>query len=506
MRRLEDFPDAHLRIFDRPPPPDPAAVQSVYLVGICGKGMGALAELLAQAGYRVRGSDEAAYPPMSTRLAEAGIPVDEGFSPENLVRANPDLVVVGNAAVPTHPEATYARERGLVQLSVPEALAHFFLQGRRSLVVAGTHGKTTTTGLLVHVFREAGLDPGFLVGGVMAGLGTTAGVGSGPHFIVEGDEYDAAYFDKRPKMLHYRPTSAVVTSMELDHTDIYAGWDDYRDAFVAFARLVSPGGLLALHGDDPEVRALAAHSGGRVHFYGLEGHDDFLRESGDFVSARDLHAGEGGQRFTLVRGGGALGEVFLPLGGRYNVLNALAVCTLALDEGLGFDAIAHGLATFRGMRRRQELRGEAGGVLVVDDFAHHPTAVAGTVAGVRERWPGRRLVAVFEPRSNSSRRKVFEARYGEAFDAADRVFLSTPPLRHNDDAADFLDPEAVAARVAARGVPASAHPGAAELLGPLLDTLRPGDLVLVMSNGSFDGLVGKLLAALRERENAPVTP
>ncbi|HLT48188.1 MAG TPA: Mur ligase family protein [Rubricoccaceae bacterium] len=503
MRHLEDFPDAHLRIFDRPPPPDPSAVKSVYLVGICGKGMGALAELLVQAGYAVRGSDEAAYPPMSTRLAEAGIPVDEGFSAENLARARPDLVVVGNAAVPTHPEATYARERGLVQLSFPEALAHFFLRGRRSLVVAGTHGKTTTTGMLVHVFREAGLDPGFLVGGVLAGLGATAAVGSGPHFIVEGDEYDAAYFDKRPKMLHYRPTSAVVTSMEFDHADIYADWDDYREAFVTFAGLVSEGGLLALHGDDPEVRALAAHSGGRVHFYGLEGHDDS-------VSARDLRAGEGGQRFTLVQGGEALGEVFLPLGGRYNVLNALAACALALDEGLGFEAIAGGLATFRGMRRRQEVAGEAAGVLVVDDFAHHPTAVAGTVEGVRERWRDRlrsgRLVAVFEPRSNSSRRKVFEARYGEAFDAADRVFLSTPPLRHNDDAADFLDPEAVAARVAARGVPASAHPGAAELLGPLLDTLRPGDLVLVMSNGSFDGLVGKLLAALRERENAPVTP
>ena len=499
MRRLEDFPDAHLRLFDRPPLPDPSAVTSVYLVGICGKGMGALAELLAQAGYAVRGSDEAAYPPMSTRLEEAGITVDEGFAAENLVRARPDLVIVGNAAVPTHPEATYAREHGLVQLSFPEALAHFFLRDRRSLVVAGTHGKTTTTGMLVHVFREAGLDPGFLVGGVLAGLGTTAAVGTGPHFIVEGDEYDAAYFDKRPKMLHYRPTSAIVTSMEFDHADIYADWDDYRAAFVAFAGLVPSEGLLALHGDDPEVRALAPHTASRVQFFGLEGGDDD-------VSARDLRAGEGGQRFTLVRGHEALGEVFLPLGGRFNVLNALAVCTLALDEGVAFDALAHGLATFRGMRRRQEVAGEAAGVLVVDDFAHHPTAVAGTVAGVRERWPGRRLVAVFEPRSNSSRRKVFEGRYGEAFDTADRAFLSAPPLRHNDDAADFLDPERVAALIGERGVPASAHGGATDLLQPLLDEVRPGDLVLVMSNGSFDGLVGRLMAALRERENVAASP
>jgi UDP-N-acetylmuramate: L-alanyl-gamma-D-glutamyl-meso-diaminopimelate ligase len=501
MRRLEDFPDAHLRIFDRPPPPDPSAVRSVYLVGICGKGMGALAELLAEAGYAVGGSDEAAYPPMSTRLAEAGIRVDEGYAAENLVRARPDLVVIGNAAVPTHPEATYAREKGLAQLSFPEALAHFFLRHRRSLVVAGTHGKTTTTGMLVHVLRTAGLDPGFLVGGVLAGEDRTAGVGSGPHFVVEGDEYDAAYFDKRPKMLHYRPASAVITSMEFDHADIYASWDDYREAFIQFAGLVPPEGLLALGGDDREVRALAPHTGGRVRFFGLEGGDAA-------VTARDLRAGEGGQRFTLVADGAALGEVFLPLGGRYNVLNALAVCTLALDEGVPFDALARGLATFRGMRRRQEVKSEAAGVLVVDDFAHHPTAVAGTVAGVRERWQERlrsgRLVAVFEPRSNSSRRKVFEQRYGEAFDGADRVFLSTPPLRHNDDPADFLDPARVADLITARGVPATAHVSAADLLPLLLDEVRPGDLVLVMSNGSFDGLVDKLLAALREREAAAV--
>jgi UDP-N-acetylmuramate: L-alanyl-gamma-D-glutamyl-meso-diaminopimelate ligase len=461
--------------------------------------MGALAALFAEAGYAVRGSDEAAYPPMSTQLAAAGIPVDEGYRAENLRRAHPDLVVVGNAAVPTHPEAAYAREQGLAQLSFPEALAHYFLEGRRPVVFTGTHGKTTTTGLAVHVFRTAGLDPGFLVGGVMAGEERTAAVGTGPHFLVEGDEYDAAYFDKRPKMLHYRPQVAVVTSLEFDHADIYADWDDYREAFRAFVRLVPADGLLVLNGDDAAVRALAAESAAPVVFVG---HDE-----GNDVTARRVRADEGGQRFEVVAPGADPFEVLLPLGGAHNRFNALCVAAVALHEGIAPEAVARGMATFRGMKRRQEVRGEAAGVLVVDDFAHHPTAVAGTLAGVRERWGARlrtgRLVAVFEPRSNSSRRKLFETPYGEAFDAADRVFLSTPPLRHNDDPADFLDPEAVAAHVRARGTPAEAFAGTDALLPALLDALRPGDLVLVMSNGSFDGLVDRLGAALRARENPP---
>jgi UDP-N-acetylmuramate: L-alanyl-gamma-D-glutamyl-meso-diaminopimelate ligase len=501
MRRLEDFPDAHLRLFERPAPPSTEALRSVYFVGVCGKGMGALAELFAEAGFAVRGSDEKAYPPMSTRLAEAGIPVDEGFRPENLQRAAPDLVVVGNACTPTHPEATWAREHRLAQLSFPEALARYFLKDRRSVVVAGTHGKTTTTGLAVHVFREAGLDPGFLVGGVISGEEKTAAVGTGPHFIVEGDEYDAAYFDKRPKMLHYRPQVAVVTSLEFDHADIYADWDDYREAFRAFVRLVPDDGLLVLNGDDAAVRALAVESAAPVVFVG--------HGEANAVTARNVQPGEGGQRFDIAVAESTPFEVFLPLGGAHNRFNALGVAAVALHEGVAPEAVARGMGTFRGMKRRQEVRGEAGGVLVVDDFAHHPTAVAGTLEGVRERWAERlrtgRLVAVFEPRSNSSRRKLFEKPYGEAFGAADRVFLSTPPLRHNDDAADFLNPEAVAARVRERGVPASVHAGAADLLPALLDALRPGDLVLVMSNGSFDGLVDRLMAALREREMSPAS-
>jgi UDP-N-acetylmuramate: L-alanyl-gamma-D-glutamyl-meso-diaminopimelate ligase len=495
MRDIRTLPDAALRVFDRPAPPDPDAVREVYLIGICGKGMGALAELFREAGYVVRGSDESAYPPMSTRLEELGIRIDEGYSPEHL-EPTPDMVIVGNACTPVHVEAAAARERGLVQMSLPEAVAHFFIRDRRSLVVAGTHGKTTTTGMLVHVFREAGLDPGFLVGGMMTNTGGTCAVGSGPHFIIEGDEYDSAYFDKRPKFMHYRPTSAIITSMEFDHADIYDDWDDYRAAFRAFAASVSPGGLLALNGDDPEVRALAGHTEARVRFFGLEGADDD-------VTARDVRAVEGGQRFTLIERGQDLGEVFLPMSGRMNLFDALGVCAIALDEGITPERIASGFATFAGMKRRQEVRGEAAGVIVVDDFAHHPTAVHATIRAVRERWPSRRHVAVFEPRSNSSRRKVFEKAYGEAFGEADHVFISTPPLRHNDRADDFLDAETVARRVREAGTPAEAFSGADALLPRLIETLREGDVALVMSNGSFDNLHERMLRELRRREAAP---
>lgn len=491
MQDIAALPDADLRIFDRPALPAPEDVRDVYLIGICGTGMGALAGLLQQAGYAVRGADEGVYPPMSTRLAEMGISVETGYDVAHLDPA-PDLIVVGNACTPTHPEAAYARERGLAQCSLPEAVAHFFLQGRRSLVVAGTHGKTTTTGMLVHLLQAADLDPGFLVGGVMQGRGTSYAVGDEPHFVIEGDEYDSAYFDKRPKFMHYQPQSAIITSMEFDHADIYDDWDDYRAAFRAFARTVPGGGLLALNGDDPEVRALADHTEATVRYFGLEDRDDD-------VSATGLETTPDGQRFTLLVDDEPQADVFLSMSGHHNLLDALAVCTVALQEGLSPEQIADGFASFRGMKRRQEVRGEVGGVIVVDDFAHHPTAVRETVRAAQARWPERRVVAVFEPRSNSSRRKVFEQAYGEAFDDAAQVFLSAPPVRHNDAADTMMDPETVIERIRARGAEAAVYPDADALLPPLTEALRPGDVALVMSNGSFGGIHQRLLDALNAR-------
>jgi UDP-N-acetylmuramate: L-alanyl-gamma-D-glutamyl-meso-diaminopimelate ligase len=488
MKDVSHLPDADLRVFDRPAVPSPNALNDIYLIGICGTGMGALAGLFRHAGCTVRGSDEAAYPPMSTHLADLGITVHEGYDAAHL-RPPPDLTIVGNACTPTHPEAAYAREQGLVQQSFPEALAHYFLPARRSIVVAGTHGKTTTTGLLVHVLQAADIDPGFLVGGIMQNTGKSYALGSSLPFVVEGDEYDSAYFDKQPKFMHYAPDRAIVTSMEFDHADIYADWDDYQRAFERFVgTLDAKDGLLALCGDDPAVAALAEHTDARVRTYGLDPSND--------VSATDARAENNGQRFTLTMGGLPLGDMFLPMFGTHNLQNALSVCLLALSEGCSPSEIADGLATFQGMRRRQEMRGTAGGVTVIDDFAHHPTAVRATLDAIRQRYPDQRITAVFEPRSNTSRRKAFEAPYSEAFDDADRVFISAPPIRHNDEADRMLDAETVVRTISERGTPATVHPDVDALLPVLLDELEAGDVALIMSNGGFDGIHKRLLNAL----------
>ncbi|MDE2995310.1 MAG: UDP-N-acetylmuramate--L-alanine ligase [Bacteroidota bacterium] len=491
MKRLEDFADAHLRIFDRPAAPPPDTLKDVYLIGICGTGMGSLAGLFHEAGYQVRGSDAATWPPMSDRLAAMQIPVHEGYDANNL-DPRPDLVVVGNACTPTHPEAARVREEGWPQVSLSEAVAEYFIGSRRSLVVAGTHGKTTTTSLLAHVFRAAGKEPGFLVGGVMNNGDVSYAVGSGPHFIIEGDEYDTAYFDKRPKFLHYRQTTAIITSVEFDHADIYHSMEDYREAFGALAGIVPDNGLLVLCADNPEVLRLNTAARSRIRTYGLD------RRDVDVTAVR-VDTGSDGQRFDLVVDGEIQGRVWLPLSGRHNLLNALAVATVALDEGLSIEDVAKGFGTFLGIQRRQQIRGEGGSVIVVDDFAHHPTAVKATVQSAAERWPSRRIVAVFEPRSNSSRRKVFEEGYAHAFEQAGAVFLSRPPFRHNDRAEDFMDVDAVLYRIRQTGIPAEAAEGADDLLPLILEEIRPGDVALIMSNGGFGGIHDKLLEALRDR-------
>jgi len=488
-RSVDELPDAPLRQFSRPPVPPPGDLDDVYLIGICGTGMGALAGLFRQAGKDVRGADDGVYPPMSTHLAEQGIPVHEGYDPAHLDPA-PDLTVVGNACTPTHPEAAHAREERLPQQSFPEALAHCFLtDARRPLVVTGTHGKTTTTGLLVHLLQHAGRDPGFLVGGVTNNTGKSYALGADAPFVVEGDEYDSAYFDKRPKFMHYRPHAAVVSSVEFDHADIFADRDDYRGAFKDFVGLLDREGLLALCGDDPAVRALADHTSATVRTYGFD--------PGNDVRAEDRSTTAEGQTFTLRLDGGGE-EVHFPHPGRHNAENALAAALLAHREGVSLPEIAAGLATFEGMKRRQEVRGRPNDVLVVDDFAHHPTAVEATVQALRAAHPDRRLVALFEPRSNTSRRDLFQADYGAAFDDADHVFLKTPPVRHNDDPDAMLDPEAVVQTIRDRGTPAETFDDVDAVLPALVDTLQPGDVALLMSNGSFGGLPERLPDALAE--------
>jgi UDP-N-acetylmuramate: L-alanyl-gamma-D-glutamyl-meso-diaminopimelate ligase len=462
----------------------------VHLVAICGTGMGALAGLLKEAGHDVRGSDRAFYPPMAERLQAWGIPALQGFDPVHLDPA-PALVIVGNVCRKDNPEAQAALQRGLRVMSFPQALSEFFIAGKSSVVVAGTHGKTTTAALLSYVLVEAGLDPSFLVGGIPLNFGKSFHLGQGGVFVVEGDEYDTAFFDKRPKFVHYRPKIVVLTAVEFDHADIYRDMEAYRAAFTGLVSLLPADGLLVACADDPEVTALASRAPCPVVSYGLS--------PGAIWSAVDIASGVDATRFSLVRRGSPIGAVTLPLAGRHNVANTLGV--LATADALGVDVhrAAGSLAGFAGVARRMQVRGVIDGVTIIDDFAHHPTKVRETVRAVRARYARSRVVAVFEPRTNTSRRKVFQDTYPASFDGADEVIVVPPFDAEKLPEAERLDPAALVAALQRNGLQAVLHKNADEVVADLSGRLATDTVVLIMSNGAFDNIHEKLLAALRAR-------
>ncbi len=459
----------------------------IHCIAIGGTGMAPLACLLQEQGHRVRGSDGPLYPPMSTLLAAAGITPLVGFDPAHL-EPPPDLVVVGNAVPSTNPEAQAAEARGLPRASMPEALARFFLADRRPLVVAGTHGKTTTSAMAAWVLEACGADPGYLVGGVPRARERSFRLGRGERFVVEGDEYNAAYFDRGPKFLHYRPETLILTSVEYDHADLYPTPEALVAAYERLVELLPATGLLVACGDAPAVREVARRARCPVILYGLEAGNDVAPASVDLETT--------GSRFLLADPDAGAVEVRLQLPGRHNVANALAVWAAARHDGHSADRVAAGLAAFPGVRRRLEEVGTAAGVTVVDDFAHHPTAVAVTLAALRQRYPGRRLLAVFEPRSLTAGRAFFFDAYRDAFRGADRLFLA--PIFHAGRLAygERLDLAALARELAAAGTPTVASPDLATLERDVLAALEPGDVVVTMSSGSFNGLPTKLLAAL----------
>ena len=474
---------------------DPASTRRIHLVGVAGTGMGAFAGMLKTAGHEVTGSDQNVYPPMSEMLRAWAIPVFTPYDPANLDLVKPDLVVIGNVIRRVNPEATEVRARRLPQMSFPAALGAFFLRKRHSVVVAGTHGKTTTTALLGHVLAAAGRDPSFLVGGVTRNYDANFRLGDGAHFVIEGDEYDTAYFDKGPKFLHYRPRTAILTSVEFDHADIFRDLPHYEAAFERFVRLLPPDGCLAVSAAYPNALRIAQASAARIVTYGLPETAN-VSQALDYA-ATDLEHGRAGARFGVLERGRALGVATLPGGGAHNVENALGVVAAARALGLAFEEIARGLSTFEGVRRRQEVRGEAGGVLVIDDFAHHPTAVRATIDAIQARFPGRRLWAAFEPRSNTSRRRLHQQEYVDALAAATCVALKVPEPHDMVPADQRLDADRVVADLRARGVDARAEADVDRLVQAVADGARPGDVVLVMSNGAFGGFIDRLLTALR---------
>ena len=399
---------------------DVSNVRRIHFIAVAGTGMGSLATLLRRAGYEVTGSDANVYPPMSTQLEAEGIALMMPYAAANIEKARPDLVIVGNACKRDHVEVVEADRRGLPCTSFPAALGAFFLAKKKSFVVAGTHGKTTTTALLAWLLESAGRKPSFLVGGITQNFGTSARSSEGDDFVIEGDEYDSAFFDKVAKFFHYMPKIAVVTSVEFDHADIYADMNAYEAAFERFVAMVPKDGLLFLCADDPNAQRLAEHAKTRVIRYGIAATDAELR-------ATDVEPHAGGMRFTASLLGVSLGEFTMQMTGRHNVWNALAAIGMAhMGAGVSAAEIQKGLAAFQGVKRRQEVRGEAGGVTVVDDFAHHPTAVRETIAAVKARHPGRRLVAIYEPRTNTARRAIHQQEYATAFDGADLVMLARP--------------------------------------------------------------------------------
>jgi UDP-N-acetylmuramate: L-alanyl-gamma-D-glutamyl-meso-diaminopimelate ligase len=463
----------------------------IHLVAICGTGMGSLAGLLQEAGHEVRGSDKTFYPPMSERLKAWNIPTMEGFDPDHLV-PEPDLVVVGNACRKDNPEARAALDRGLRVMSFPQALSEFFLATKRSIVVAGTHGKTTTSSLLASLLVEAGRDPSYLVGGIPQDYGRSFRLGGGKDFVVEGDEYDSAFFDKRPKFIHYRPDIAVLTSVEFDHADIYEDMDAYRKAFQSLMKLLPEQGTLVAFTDDPEVQALVSLARCRVIPYGFE--------TGPGWRAHGITHGSTGVSFDLTVDGNPAGRISVPLAGRHNVANSLAVLSVADLLGVSLPRSAEKLAGFGGVARRMQVRGEVSGVKVIDDFAHHPTEVKGTVMAARERYPDAFLVAVFEPRTNTSRRKFFQDQYPDSFEGADRVVVVPPFHPEQIPESDRFDSDDLVTQLKQRGHDAVCMESVDQVVRDLGGSLPGGGVILVMSNGAFGNIHERLLAELQARE------
>ncbi len=448
--------------------------------------MASLAGMLKSIGFRVTGSDENVYPPMSIFLADLSIPVFEGYDAGHLM-PHPDLVIVGNVIRRDNPEARAVGRLKLPYLSLPQALARFAFSGKKTVVVSGTHGKTTTASLAAWVLESAGRDPGFMIGGIPLNFGQNYKLGNGPWFVIEGDEYDTAFFDKDPKFLHYAPRIVILTSIEFDHADIYRDLSHVVESFRRLIALVPDDGLIIASGDDPIIREEVQQAGCSVEWYGF-GEGNAWRVSQEGFQ-------DNLTRVDILRDGRLYGEVITPLYGRHNISDLLSTVVLADAVEIPLPRLKKALRGFRGVKRRQEVVGEKNGVLILDDFAHHPTAVRETVKAVKNRYR-RRLIAVFEPRSNSSRRNIFQAQYAAAFEGADQVMIPEPPLMAMIPPEDRFSSERLVNDLNRRGTAATYFERTEHLLEHLLETVQPGDGVLFMSNGGFDDLPRRLLAGL----------
>lgn len=460
----------------------------VHLMGICGTAMASLAGLLKDKGYKVTGSDSNPYPPMSTQLESLGIQIQKPYSKNNL-NPKPDFVIVGNVISASNEEAQEMVRLAIPYCSLPQAMGEFIIDDRISYVISGTHGKTTTTSLMSWVLDQAGLEPGFLIGGIAKNFSQSFRNPKQNVFVIEGDEYDTAYFDKVPKFIHYRPKNVILTSVEFDHADIYADFAAVKAAFVRLMQLIPEDGNFVFWGDDSNVCEVAEHCKIKNKFsYGFDAKNDF--------TCKIVEETEGYTKFSITHKGEKLADFVTTMTGRYNILNATAVVAQAFANQLPLDGVMKGLSTFAGVKRRQDILGEPGGILVIEDFAHHPTAVKETVLAIQNKYKTRKVFSVFEPRSATSRRKVFQKDYVDAFSEGHEVIIAEAFDQGKISEEDRFSSSELVADLKKKNKTAHVMASADEIVKYLKQTAKPKDVILIMSNGGFDGIYQKLFAAL----------
>lgn len=480
MHAMPQFQQPHIVADHRP-------IRRIHMIAVCGTAMGALACMLKELGYTVTGSDQHVYPPMSDFLRARGIDIFEGFSIEHL-DPTPDLIVVGNAVSRTNPQVEAMLTGNIPYCSMPQAINHFAAAGKRQVVVTGTHGKTTTSSFIAWLLHSAGLDPSFLIGGILTDFDSNYRVGQGEWMVLEGDEYDTAFFDKGPKFLHYTPSLAVMTSIEFDHADIFRDLDHVRHAFGAFVGRLSPQASLIHVDNDPNIHAVVSGAVCARLTYGRRMDSDWRLGEIRIAPPYTL--------FEVFHHGCIFGTFKTRMIGEHNIYNLLSGIAVGHQLQFGIDAIAEALESFRGVRRRQQVRGVKNDVVVLDDFAHHPTAVKVTLRAVKAFYAPRRVIAVFEPRTNSSRRNVFQSSYAESFDKADLICIRQPPLLEKIPQGERFSSEKLVADLRARGLSAGCFEDTDAVIDFLVRETRPGDVVLIMSNGGFDNIHQRLLDRL----------
>ncbi len=456
--------------------------KNFHFVGVCGTAMGSVAAAMKAKGFKVTGSDKNVYPPMSTFLEQQGVEIFSGYKAEH-IPDDADVIVIGNAISRGNPEAEEALNRKLLYVSLPEVLKDFFLRGKRNIVVSGTHGKTTTTSMLAWILESAGKNPSHMIGGIPSNLGKGARFTDSDFTVLEGDEYDTAFFDKRSKFLHYLPEVVIMNNIEFDHADIYDNIDQIKLTFERLLKVVPSNGIAYINGDDPNCRDVAVDAPAPVKRVGLGKMNDIIIEDIAYEGSNSSFTLEG-ERFTV------------PMSGEFNVRNAAMACCAALFSGLTPDEVREGLIGFSGIARRQELKGEVRGIKVIDDFAHHPTAIELAIDALKQRFPCENLWVVFEPRSNTTRRKIFQVQLAEALSGAEKSIIAGVPDPEKVDVDDRLDPSQLASDIIAHGSESWFIDKVEDIVIHVAANAKEGDVVAVLSNGGFEGIHQKLLDAL----------